>query len=116
MFNNYKIPALLASIITTTTVLNNSIITLAQNGPNNDIAIFDYTKTVIMNTIQNLTIFILIPIGVLMIVINIILIIWALIAGEKGAVSGKIAGIVIGFLMVIIGIAINANKASIFTQ
>jgi succinate dehydrogenase/fumarate reductase cytochrome b subunit len=118
IFINLK-RAFIAVLLITTIGLNTN--SLAQNNPapaapssQTQTALYEQVKNVIFENIANIAVFILAPIGVLMIVINIILILWALIAGEQGKVGSKIAAIMIGFIMVVIGLGIATNKEKIF--
>jgi hypothetical protein len=115
---NFK-KAFLAFIIFLLIGLNTSSIAQANPAPaapasQTQTALYEEVKNVIFENIANIAVFILAPIGVLMIVINIILILWALIAGEQGKVGSKIAAIMIGFVMVVIGLGIATNKEKIF--
>jgi hypothetical protein len=86
----------------------------AYQDPTNPTDLFKIIQKTILDNVTNLSTFILIPIGILVMVINIILILWSLISGEKGKVASKISSIIIGFIMVVIGMAISANKANLF--
>jgi heme A synthase len=108
------------TILLITTIGLNTV-SLAQNtvpepaqASQTQTALYEQVRSVIFENIANIAVFILAPIGVLMIVINIILILWALIAGEQGKVGSKIAAIMIGFVMVVIGLGIATNKEKIF--
>jgi hypothetical protein len=118
IFNLLKKVFVTILLITTIGLSTNS---LAQEAPTptapasqTQTALYEQVRSVIFENIANIAVFILAPIGVLMIVINIILILWALIAGEQGKVGSKIAAIMIGFVMVVIGLGIATNKEKIF--
>ena len=96
------------AILFSTTI---SSVTFAQS---TQTVLYQEVQKVIFDNVLNIAIYILVPIGVLMIVINIILILWALIAGEQGKVGAKIAAIMTGFILVVIGVGIATNKDKIF--
>jgi hypothetical protein len=76
--------------------------------------LYEGIKETINESIGNLTSFVLIPVGVLVMIINILLILWSLVSGEKGRVGSRIGAIIVGFAMVAIGIFISSNKSNIF--
>ncbi len=101
---NFKLPALALCAIT----IFNPTQSMAQA------QLYTTIENNIFDNIGKITSSILIPIGVLVIIVNIILILWALIAGEKGNVGGRIGGIIAGSALVMIGISINLIKTTIF--
>lgn len=76
--------------------------------------LYEGIKSTINENIANLTSYVLIPVGVLVMIINILLILWSLISGEKGRVGSRIGAIIVGFVMVAIGSFISANRLTIF--
>jgi NADH:ubiquinone oxidoreductase subunit 3 (subunit A) len=78
--------------------------------------LYETAQNTIYDNIKNIASFILIPIGVLMIIINIIIILWALIAGEQGKVGGKVGAIMVGFLLVIVGVGVSNTRNDIFQK
>jgi hypothetical protein len=110
----FTLPVLLTGIISISTYLSDSIVAIAED-PINPQTLYDNVGKVITNNVANITSYILIPVGILMMIINIILILWALIAGEKSNVGGRIGAIIAGFSLVILGLTINTNRDKIFS-
>jgi hypothetical protein len=112
-FNSIKTPAIITAALTSATLLSQSITAYAVE-PINPQELYKNVGSVIFNNVGNITSFILIPVGILVMIINIILILWALVAGEKSNVGGRIGAIIGGFCLVILGLAINTNRDIIF--
>jgi hypothetical protein len=105
-----KLSALSASLITLLS-FSNLIQSFAEPQPK---VLYEGIKDTINENIGNMTSYILVPVGVLVMIINILLILWSLLSGEKGSVGNRIGAIIVGFVMVAIGIFINSNKSLIF--
>jgi hypothetical protein len=89
----------------------------AQNNPRpNPTGLYDTIRGTILDNVANISSFVLIPIGVLMMVINLILVLWSLISGEKGQIGSRIGAIIAGFILVMIGIGISSQRETIFGQ
>ena len=113
----FKTPAIITAIIALSLTLSDAVNSFAQDPQNtvtNPTGLYEKIQSAILLNVGNITTFILIPVGVLMIIINILLILWSLVAGEKGNVGGRIGGIILGFVLVVIAIAINASRNSLF--
>ncbi|MGL4758210.1 MAG: hypothetical protein ACRCXZ_02660 [Patescibacteria group bacterium] len=107
----FNLKAFALGLFATAIAINDKVTSLAQNNPTQ---IYEYSKNAIGDAVINITNFILMPIGALMIIINIILIIWSLVSGEKGKIGGRIAGIIFGVVLIVIAVVAATNKDTLF--
>lgn len=84
----------------------------------NGSGIYEAFRTIIYDNIKRLVSYVLVPIGVLMIVVNLIQVVWSLVASDNSKITTKISYTVVGIIFVSIGLYIGAgdNAKTIFTE
>lgn len=84
----------------------------------NGSGIYEAFRNIIYDNIKKLVSYVLVPIGVLMIVVNLIQIVWSLVASDNSKITSKIGYTLVGIVFVSVGLYIGAgdNAKNIFIE